>query len=670
MINRAPTESELIKLMDRAHRLAKISGWSVSLAKNIARWSPTMFEQFNLEFGNHPSIEQFFSYLEPADALAFRGAIETCERDGVDFELTASLSTANRRLRFFAIQTPDEDGVPLIYGMCQDITEAYRQEQELIQTRATLQSMLDHMPATVYSKTCDGIFTFANPEFYAVVPTHGKSVIGLHAREVFPPATAAEHTANDQEIIKSGRTQHSIEHVPQADGSVKYFDSYKFPSYGKNREIIGVTGISIDITEKKVMQNDLDLQRAMALHQSRLASIGELAAGVGHEINNPLTIVMSYLTQIEENLRPSRNPESLAAQQTSLETSQQRNLEIIAKARKASERIRSIVGGLRTFARSSEDVKQNFPVIRAVSIAVNMVKEIYAKEGVEIEFTPPAETFFCFGDEGQLQQVLINLFSNARDAVIDQPIKQIRVFVKSISGRIRIGVTDTGPGIDAVHLARIFDPFFTTKESTKGTGLGLSIAQTIVKEHGGEITYQRTPSGGSHFSFEMPLVAVSQRAVANQDQRAAGTKIEQDLRISQVDQTVHFAKTEKRSLGKILVADDEVDIQEILCMVLSQLGFDADGVGNGKEALARIKDGNYDVLITDMNMPGIKGNDLIRKIRHELQNTKLKIFIITGGISMNLGSSDSELHGLIDGHFYKPFDPNILKTRLFTTLGL
>ncbi|MBX3017620.1 MAG: PAS domain-containing protein [Bdellovibrionaceae bacterium] len=645
MINSPPSDSELMRLLDRVHREARMSGWSLSLAKDAFRWSAGMSELVGVPSEAHPTVAEFMSYLEPAAARAFAEAVESCLKDGASFHLTVRTARVPHCLAIWGLREKDEDGEPCVYGLCQDITAQMRQEQELLETRTRLQNILDEVPAVIYSKTKEGYFQFANPLFYEVVPTGGRaSVTGMHSNDILPEETSREHIANDLEVVRTGKTLHSIEHVPQADGTVRYFDSYKFPTRNARGEITGITGVSVDITEKKRMQDDLDRQRALALHQSRLASIGELAAGVGHEINNPLTIVMSYLSQIEENL-------SEPAIGT---VTRQRNLEMISKARKASERIRSIVGGLRTFARASADAKQAFPVLRAVANSVNMVKEIYAKDGVDLEFKPCDGQPACHGDEGQIQQVVMNLLSNARDAVLPMKLRQIHVAVERKDQHVLIVVRDSGPGIEPVHLARIFDPFFTTKEMTKGTGLGLPIAHSIVKDHGGDIHYTRRPEGGSEFTVTLPLhlknIEVTDTAVAVAPAPAPAVR--------------------PKGLARILVADDEIDIQEILCMVLEQIGFDVDSVGTGKDALARITTGEYDALITDMNMPAPKGGELIRLIREEHGNQRLKIFIITGGITGNLGSEDAKLQGMIDGHFFKPFDQHILKSSLFSALGL
>lgn len=639
MINAPPSDTELMRLLDRAHRQARMSGWTISRMKNAFRWSADMHKLLGHDSSQHPSIPDFLALLDKLSARQFEEAVDRCLKDGRDFRLVVRTVRGALSLNVWGGLEKDEEGDPVVYGLCQDISGQVRQEQELYDTRARLQSILDEVPAVIYSKTKEGYFQYANPRFYDVVPTGGRaSVLGLHSNDVFPEEVSREQIANDLDVMRTGKTLHSVEHVPQADGSIKYFDSFKFPTRDARGEITGITGVSIDITEKKAMQDDIDRQRALALHQSRLASIGELAAGVGHEINNPLTIVMSYLAQIESSLSESKDPGT------------GRNLEMILKARKASERIKSIVGGLRTFARTSPDVRHPFPVLRAVASCVNMVKEIYAKDGVNVHLHPSADQPASLGDEGQIQQVMMNLLSNARDAVLQRPEKEITVHVECLGDRVQIRVCDTGPGIDPTHLARIFDPFFTTKEMSKGTGLGLSIAHSIVKDHGGEIRYRQLPNG-SEFTVELPLLP------EGMDSAEAATS-----------ELSPAPKAAKKKLGRILVADDEVDIQEILCMVLEQIGFDVESVGTGQEALEKIAQGQYDALITDINMPKLKGDELILRIRNELKNQGLKIFVISGGITQ--GPNDTKLRSLISGKFDKPFDQHILKSSLFTALGL
>lgn len=643
MIDRAPNDSELMRLLDRAHRSAKMAGWTVSRAKNAIRSSIGLNDLLELPSTAHPSPEDFFGAFAPDSADELTATIDRCLADGRDFHLIARTRGSKRVLAIWGLQDRDEEGMPVVYGLCQDITAQTQQETELNETRAQLQSILDEVPAVIYSKTRDGRFLFANPRFYEVVPTGGlKSVVGRHSDEVFAPEISREMLMNDQEVIRSAQTQSSFEQVPQPDGSVRYFESYKFPARDARGEITGVTGVSIDVTEKKKIQDDLDRQRALALHQSRLASIGELAAGVGHEINNPLTIVMSYLAQLEETLRNNDEPPVA------------RQLEMIVKARKASERIRNIVQGLRTFARASAESKQDFPLVRAVGSSVNMVKEIYAKDGVVLSLQAGVESPLCHGDEGQIQQVVMNLLSNARDAVIEQARKEIAVAVDADPEKIRIRVRDSGPGIDPRHHSRIFDPFFTTKAATRGTGLGLSISQSIVKDHGGDIHYRRTPDGFSEFLVELP------RRPGNGAREGAMPSAAGDP----------SPPTRPTALARILVADDEPDIQEILCLLLNQLGFDTEAVGNGEDALTRLRAGGIDALVTDLNMPRINGYELIRQIREEPALSSLKIFVITGGVNLNFESPHSKLARLIDGHFFKPFDQQSLKSGLFTALGL
>lgn len=637
-----------------AQNVANIGSWSIAFKDQSINWSDQMYDVFGFSIGDGiPSLEKILQAIHPEDRSLVVANMEGCRANGRPYSSRYRLARnensdsekaappLHRWVESHGDAVYNESGqIVGLFGVCQDITRSAELEADLKNAKSYLQAILDHMPAVVYSKSPDGRFLLVNNKFYEAVP-YAQNVVGLYYKDFMPTQTAAEHTANDEEVLRTGRHIHVVESVQQPDGSLRYFDSYKFPIRDQRGAIMAVNGVSIDITDRKRAQEELDRERGIAQHQLRLASIGELAAGVGHEINNPLTIVMSYLTQIEKQLQdPHFDP--------------RRSLEMIHKTLRAGERIAHIVGGLRSFARVSDE-KKTFPLFRAVSNSVSLVKGIFAKEGVQIEVKMPKEPVFIFGDEGQIQQVIMNLLSNARDAVLEQSEKIIQLEIFSRRESALVSVRDSGVGISPRVRSRIFDPFFTTKPVLKGTGLGLSIAQSIVRDHGGRICCETPTTGGTVFELVFPLAAADENEPA----------IESCANVVSPSE-----KIQPSSLGRILVADDEEDIVEILSMTLESIGFEVEGAGNGYEAFQKLSERHFDVLMTDMNMPQLKGDALVRKIREELKLKDLKIFVITGGINLNLNDQDSTLQGLIDGHFYKPFDQQVLKSTLFSALRL
>jgi PAS domain S-box-containing protein len=248
-----------------------------------------------------------------------------------------------------------------------------------------------------------------------------------------------------------------------------------------------------DISNRKKLEKNLEEQRKISQHQTKLASIGQLAAGVGHEINNPLAIIKGYLSALESDLKEKLEGE-LKAQS------------MIHKIDIATDRISNIVKGLRTFSRSDSILLGDFNFKEAIEETIQLLREIYLKEGVTLLFESESDKkFTLYGNKGRMEQVILNLLSNAKDATEGQPNRAITLRLKEISGKAILTVEDNGKGIPASVADRIFDPFFTTKDVNKGTGIGLAITSSIIKEHEGDISFTTQKDVGTIFKIELPV---------------------------------------------------------------------------------------------------------------------------------------------------------------------
>ncbi len=231
----------------------------------------------------------------------------------------------------------------------------------------------------------------------------------------------------------------------------------------------------IEETQRRLMQS------------SKLAAIGELAAGVAHEINNPVTTILSRASFLTSQVDSAGDHEDLSA--------------IVAQA----QRIAQITKGLLVFARPQALDRKAVPIERIVETSLRSVKELLAGSQISVHTTVAPHLSPVMADEGNLVRALENLLRNAIDAMPDGGKLEIRAARDEASGeRLRLEIADTGLGIPKEHLPRIFDPFFTTKEVGKGTGLGLSIVHGIVKEHRGNITVKSRLSGGTCFEITLP----------------------------------------------------------------------------------------------------------------------------------------------------------------------
>ncbi len=239
-------------------------------------------------------------------------------------------------------------------------------------------------------------------------------------------------------------------------------------------------------------EQELRDKQEQLVQAGKLATLGELTTGVAHELNNPLNNIGLYVGNVIDRARlGALDSEGLVA-----------DLEkVMDQVRKATE----IISHLRTFGRAAPVSLERTDVHEVIRRSLMLVQEQLKQRGIEVAFDLSPDGAFVLANPIQLEQVFINLLTNARDALADAAEREIRIASLREGDRLWITVTDTGPGIPPEVEPRVFDPFFTTKEVGSGTGLGLSITYSIVKEHGGAITVASEPGRGTTFTIELPL---------------------------------------------------------------------------------------------------------------------------------------------------------------------
>jgi PAS domain S-box-containing protein len=353
--------------------------------------------------------------------------------------------------------------------------------------------------------------------------------------------------------------------------------------------------------------------RERLVQSEKLAAIGELVAGVAHELNNPLSSVILYAQLIQR-----RNGELTPRLLEDLDV-------IVAQAHRAS----GIVRGLLDFARQRPPARKMSQIADVINSALNLVAYDLRNNNIfwETQFLPDLP--LTMADPHQLQQVFVNLLSNTCQAIgATQREGHLSIRLETgasifmgeaSSGRpvIRAILQDDGPGIPPHLLTRIFDPFFTTKPPGEGTGLGLSVCHGIVNEHGGHIWATSVAGRGATFYVEIPLVAERKPAVVAPPTVSPPAP-------PPMDDDLH------RSLRRILIIDDEPSLRQIIARSLKRENFDVDAVSNGETGLALLNRGNYDLILCDVRMPGLSGPDFYREVV-ELHPTMLgRIVFITG----------------------------------------
>lgn len=240
-------------------------------------------------------------------------------------------------------------------------------------------------------------------------------------------------------------------------------------------------------------EQELREKQEQLVQAGKLATLGELTTGVAHELNNPLNNIGLFVGNAIDLI-----------QLGTADTDPQRILRELYNAMQQVRKATEIISHLRTFGRASAVSFEPVNMQQVVERAISLMQEQLRLRQIEMRLQFPAEEVMVFGNAIQLEQVVINLLTNARDALADAPQKVITITCTLESESVELRVYDTGPGIPADFEQRIFDPFFTTKEVGAGTGLGLSITYGIIKDHQGAIVVENHPGEGAHFLIQLP----------------------------------------------------------------------------------------------------------------------------------------------------------------------
>ncbi|MCB0378108.1 MAG: response regulator [Bdellovibrionales bacterium] len=371
-----------------------------------------------------------------------------------------------------------------------------------------------------------------------------------------------------------------------------------------------------DQTESLRIASALKKQQEIALHSARLASIGELAAGVGHEINNPLMIIFNAIESVNPSVREDPSMSLLCE-----------------KVEAASVRIKNIVEGLRSFGRLNDSNNECIDLYGLIRKTISMLREIFEKEGVSISADLVAD-MYIEGSAQQIQQVLINLLTNARDACREVAEPNIHITLKRRNNCAWLKISDNGKGIPQEIQNRVFDAFFTTKDVNEGTGIGLSIVHSIVESHGGKISFRSRPGKKTTFQLLFPLT---------------------EMACSVAEKVACKKNVHCRPL-QILLVDDEPDIGELLANLIESLGHTVTTATNAKMALSILKEIEVDVVLSDLKMPHMNGNEFFQEIRKRFPQNKAKLFLMTGGISIEPEfKREGSAASTCDDYLFKPF---------------
>ncbi len=392
-----------------------------------------------------------------------------------------------------------------------------------------------------------------------------------------------------REICSGEKSFASLEYrVRRKDGEVRTVRSNASPLLDEQGKIAGVVASMRDITELKRLEQQ-------AIQTEKLAAMGQLIAGIAHELNNPLTAILG----VSELLRDRATDDAM-----------RRQLDLTNRqARRAAHIVKSLL----SFSWPHSPGKTRVQLGEVVQRTLQLHDHSLRINNVTVEFTPRLDLPLVVGDADQLVQVFLNIIGNAEHAIREvRDHGTLRVGLVSDGKFVRITFEDDGAGIKPDDLPRLFDPFFTTKRPGRGTGLGLSICLAIVKEHGGEIEAQSVPGGGALFTVSLP----TESELPKSDGQGA-----EELEAAAAQGRGHaLAATQSALHGRsILVVDDEEGIRELVQDGLAAQGMRVDCAATGEEALRLVAERAYDSVLCDLNLsgggtPAISGKKLFEHI--------------------------------------------------------
>ena len=393
------------------------------------------------------------------------------------------------------------------------------------------------------------------------------------------------------------------------------FSSTRTPQFDNKGNVVATILVLRDISEEKELKKQL-------LQSEKMQSIGQLVAGIAHELNNPLMGITGY----SEILMDTPGETTLTDIKPKIEKIYQEAL-----------RTAKIVQQLLVFARAKEVQRSPHNVNDLIKETLELKNYSLTEENIEITTDLSPHIGKSFIDYYQLQQVFINFLNNAVDAIKETSESgTIEIKSKLVGRTIFITFKDSGPGMTQEVLGKVFDPFFSTKEVGKGTGLGLSISHGIIKDHGGWIDIKSKVGEGTTITLELPV--------------DIGTHGKEN--ISQEDSD-DFEK-ETHVGQKILVVDDEPNIRAFVADALTKNGFTVDVARNGFEALELIETKKYSLIITDIKMPGLGGHELYNNIMAKHKYLEKKVILLTGDVFSEDIKEFIEESGC--PHLLKPFE--------------
>lgn len=405
------------------------------------------------------------------------------------------------------------------------------------------------------------------------------------------------HASFLHQLARDGSADAYLLRLRRADNSATWIEVTARADPIGTAGTLRVEAIARDVNERQNLQDRArDLYHELS-QAEKLAALGQTMSGVAHELNNPLATILACAERLTQQPHDHQTTRDLDA------------------IHNAADRAARIVRNLQTFARKRHTTRTMVDLNQVVRDTLGLRAYEQRAGNIVILLALAAGLPPVFADPHQIQQVLLNLIVNAEQAMLNangRGTLVLRSWHDADQEAVLLEVHDDGPGVPDELQPRIFDPFFTTKPVGKGTGLGLSVAHAIAQEHGGRISVSSSPSRGASFVFELPV-------------GGSNVRLPEARPVDPVPMVPRGTRA--------LVIEDEQALGEAVADALKDEGFGVDRASDGQQALGRLAERVYDVVICDLKMPTVDGMTFFRRVSADHPHLALRIIFVTGDVA-------------------------------------
>jgi two-component system NtrC family sensor kinase len=504
--------------------------------------------------------------------------------------------------------------VEAVIAFGRELTELKERELELaaklqeLQTSEALKSaIVDHALVALITTDADGRVVEFNPAAETMFGRRRADTIGRRISElIMPERFRGPHEAGMRRMQSGGAPRvlgKRLElHALRADGSEFPIEMVLWRTDVSHAVLY--TASIVDLTERQTSAREIERQRDALRQSEKLSAMGSLLAGVAHELNNPLAIVMGRASLLEEK----------CVEQAELPAAHLRNdAQLI---REAAERCGRIVRTFLNMARSQPAERASVPLNDMVRAAVDMLQYGYRTHGIELDIQLGEALPPVMADPDQIGQIVLNLLVNAQQALAGRSgMRRVTVQTgveprrETREPRVWLRVVDNGPGVTEQLRSRIFEPYFTTKPEGHGTGIGLAVSRSMARDHGGELVLEPDRGdGGASFRLSLPISGIAEAESVPGALPVLGASL----------------------TARVLVVDDEVELSALMRDMLEAAGYDVATAESGMVALEMLATARFDAIVSDLRMPDMDGAALWRAVSKQHPSLARAMLFVTG----------------------------------------